>query len=217
MKGEKETEDRAEGREGTAHPWLLLLYIHPPVHVSVISTVILDTALTILLFPSLSSLCMSSSLSLSLSSSSLSCSSRLSSSCRLENVISPSTDSYWSPSSSRPPPHWIMIRLSVPTVLTHLHLQFQGGFVPSLVELQCPLESEETEEKWHLITTIEPEDNNTEQIFDITHSSSDSCPVRVLRLFFPHSTDEHGRIILYQLKLRGKEENPFKEKITENK
>lgn len=89
---------------------------------------------------------------------------------------------------------WITIKFARPVQVTHVDLQFQGGFSCSKVIVELFEEKEKCGEK-----VIYPEDNNRLQTFGDIHGQN----VDNLKLLLCESSDLFGRIIIYKLDVFG--------------
>nr|XP_018908482.1 PREDICTED: nuclear receptor 2C2-associated protein isoform X2 [Bemisia tabaci] len=87
-------------------------------------------------------------------------------------------------------PQWIQLDFEKEETVTHLQIQFQGGFVGN----ECNFELS-SGQVVSLREPFYPEDVNTIQTFNL--SKPTSC--NSLKIVFNKSTDFFGRIVIYKL------------------
>lgn len=99
--------------------------------------------------------------------------------------------------SSEGSPQWILIDLERPVELEELVIRFQGGFAGQ----DCWIEGSATEDSscLHMLQKFYPEDNSSQQRFQITESPK----LRLMKVIFNTSTDFYGRITIYELDIIG--------------
>ncbi|XP_029469920.1 nuclear receptor 2C2-associated protein [Rhinatrema bivittatum] len=102
-------------------------------------------------------------------------------------------DTCWN--SDQGTPQWILLEFPKSVEISHLHIQFQGGFASRT----CRLEGCTKNEAFEKITDLYPEDINALQRFTVSGK-----PVEKLKIVFENSTDFFGRIIVYHLDVLGR-------------
>lgn len=124
-----------------------------------------------------------------------------------KNVLDGSSETCWTsdnlppnsdPSSSR---YLVTFKLADVVQLTSLHslsLTFAGGFCP--MSLQVLASTEDNTKEWFSISPLlHPRDTNAKQYFAL--SSTDSRSISGLRFSFQGSTDDYGRLTVYQAEI----------------
>jgi hypothetical protein len=91
--------------------------------------------------------------------------------------------------------------LGASSVVAHIVIQFQGGFVgqDALVEL-----GQNFDGLVELARLDDIHDTNSPQTFTLSTASSSTEPAgRFLKITFPSSTDFYGRVTIYSLQVYG--------------
>uniref|UniRef100_A0A8D0L638 Nuclear receptor 2C2-associated protein n=1 Tax=Sphenodon punctatus TaxID=8508 RepID=A0A8D0L638_SPHPU len=89
---------------------------------------------------------------------------------------------------------WLTLEFPQTVTVSHVQIQFQGGFASRL----CRLEGCRKGEELATVSDFYPEDVNSLQSFEVGPATLDK-----LKLTFENSTDFFGRIVVYHLSLLG--------------
>ncbi|KAK7116679.1 nuclear receptor 2C2-associated protein-like [Littorina saxatilis] len=96
-------------------------------------------------------------------------------------------------------PQFIHLEFSSPVKVSEVRIQFQGGFVGKECWIECKNCEAGEDASLTKICSVYSEDINSLQCFPVEPSP----PTTALRIVFNTSTDFFGRIIVYNLDIRG--------------
>jgi len=116
-----------------------------------------------------------------------------------QNMFNDDKDTCWQSDSGTP--QWILMQFGSHVILKELFVVFQGGFCAK--EIQITALSPEWQ-GYQSIATFYPNDSSEMQKFLLP----DTSPLSRIKITFPQSTDLYGRIIIYQLDLKGLKNPP---------
>ncbi|XP_067952154.1 nuclear receptor 2C2-associated protein-like [Watersipora subatra] len=85
---------------------------------------------------------------------------------------------------------WILISFEQETSISHVNIQFQGGFACS----HCTILSDSNGHELGTLADIYPSDTNRQQMFAVNKTTA-----KVFKILLEQPTDTYGRIIIYNL------------------
>ena len=113
-----------------------------------------------------------------------------------QNMLSDDISSCWN--SDQGSSQFIILDFQRQVHTEQIHLLFQGGFVGQDAVLLVRTKEEPIQ--WKELQPFEPVNDNSMQIFPC-----DAKYVTALKIVFRNSSDFYGRVIVYQLDVRGRE------------
>jgi len=121
-----------------------------------------------------------------------------------DHMFDGNSDTCWQSKEGKP--QSIAITFEGMKVVRKVLIQFQGGFAAT--ECQVMIDgSEESGTKWQALQTLHPHDNNHPQEFQIAEeclaSTTGGGATQNVRIVFPDSTDQFGRVVVYKLNIYG--------------
>jgi len=104
-------------------------------------------------------------------------------------------------------PQHIIVEFEKQVVVQQLEITFQGGFAGKSCSLRCPKGEIVTSdpETWESILDFTPEDSGAVQSFKVDLKRQTYA--RQIMILFENSTDFFGRIVVYNLDVKGIAQN----------
>jgi hypothetical protein len=115
-----------------------------------------------------------------------------------ERMFDGSPETCWSSAQGRP--QYMLLSFASPVSIAELDIQFQGGFSAKRIDANISTDGK----SFATATTFYPVDSNALQRFTFANNAANH--VLHIQLLIPESSDLYGRITVYTLAIRGRQE-----------